>query len=165
MNMEILFLQLIKDYNIMIRKYCYIYSNAYMPFEDLYQEVLINLWKSFPNFKGESKESTWIYRITINTCISFIRKKHKSVDFTPLSFQDNKVDDNENDMENIEELYRRINKLEPLERSMIMLWIDGKSHDEIATILKMTKTNVSTRLSRIKIKLEQEEQFKMKNHE
>ena len=73
------FLQVINKYQYMIRKYCIIYGNGIMSSEDLYQEILYNLWKSYSSFRGDCGLSTWIYRITINTCITAFRLKNKEV--------------------------------------------------------------------------------------
>lgn len=69
------FVSLIKEYERVIYKVCYLYATPNAPLNDLYQEVVLNLWKAYPKFRGECKVSTWIYRIALNTCISFMRKE------------------------------------------------------------------------------------------
>ncbi len=154
---EELFLSLIDKNKRTISKFCYLYSDGIMFFDDLYQEVIYNLWKSFPKFQGNSKDSTWVYRITINTCISFLRKKYKRPKYdilTPaLSIP---AEDSNEYFENLKEMYKLINKLHSIDKTLVLLWLDGKSYKEISEILIMSVSNVASRLNRIKSKLEKD---------
>lgn len=153
-ELENKFLSLVTVHNQTIYKLCFMYATDNEDLNDLYQEVVMNLWLSFPRFRGESKESTWIYRITTNTCISFIRRSYhrpKNVSLT-LAMESVFADENSN-KENLKELYQLINGLGKLERALILLWLDERSYDEIAYILQISKTNVATRIARIKEKL------------
>lgn len=145
------FEKIIIQHRSIISKVCFLYAGE-EEFEDYYQEVLFQLWRSLPKFRGESEISTWIYRISLNTCISFIRKdrKMKKVPLQQeLNFSNNDV---ESKMQ-IRELYYLINQLNKLEKAMILLWLDEKSYEEIVAITGLSRNNVAVKLSRIKEKL------------
>ena len=128
------FLSVIREYERVIYKVCYLYTNPNAPLNDLYQDVILNLWKAYPKFRRECKMSTWIYRIALNTCISFFRKE-------------------KNVPEMLRQLYQMINQLGQLDKSIILLYLEDKSYEDIAEITGLTVTNVATKLSRIKDKL------------
>ena len=124
------------------------------PLSDLYQEVVLNLWKAFPKFRRECKMSTWIYRIALNTCISFMRKEKnipEIVSLTPAEADLSEEWDETQAM--LKQMYRLINRLGQLEKSIILLYLEEKSYEEISEITGLTVTNVATKLNRIKEKL------------
>ena len=141
------FLSVIREYERVIYKVCYLYANPNAPLNDLYQDVLLNLWKAYPKFRKECKVSTWIYRIALNTCISFYRKE-KNVPEIVWTIE---AHDPINEM--LKQLYQMINQLGQLDKSIILLYLEDKSYEEIAEITGLTVTNVATKLSRIKDKL------------
>lgn len=147
------FIALIENYQRVIYKVCYLYSKDENNLNDLYQEAVLNLWKSFPRFRNECKTSTWIYKITLNTCVSFFRRFTRSPKFVPLSTSMEIIADNENDSLLIQELYHLINHLGDMEKALILLYLEEKSHQEIADITGLSVTNVGTKLGRIKDKL------------
>ena len=130
------------------------YTNELMTFEDLYQETIYNLWKSYQSFKGNCKSSTWVYRVTINTCITYIRLKYKRGHQLELTKAINMPAEIAAD-DNKKELYSMIARLSLIDRSIIMLWLDEKSYTEIAETLGISETNVGSRLNRAKEKLKQ----------
>ncbi|MBQ7762308.1 MAG: RNA polymerase sigma factor [Flavobacteriales bacterium] len=146
----------IKEHKRRIYKLCYLYRSDSMGPDDLYQEVLINLWRCWGSFAGRSAMSTYVHRITLNTAFTFLRKKYREVptcvlgepDDLPL---DEQAEDPHEDM--LCELRRRISCLGETDRKIVSMYADGKSCREIAEIMKMSLTNTSTRLSRIKEKL------------
>ena len=143
---------MVMEYKDVIFKVCYIYAEKEY-IDDYYQEVLIQLWRSFPHFRGDAKLSSWIYMISLNTCISFVRKKKRKPLSKPHCLE---VDIYDNDFEKrqqLEELYNLINKLNKLEKSVILLWLEERSYDEIASITGLSRANVATKLRRIKDKL------------
>ena len=142
-NAEQEFVSVVREYERVIYKVCYLYTTPNATLNDLYQEVVLNLWKAFPKFRRECKISTWIYRIALNTCISFIRKEKNIPEIVTLNQEADRT----------EELYRMINRLGQLEKSIILLYLEEKSYEEIAEITGLTLTNVATKLSRIKDKL------------
>lgn len=153
MKTESEFIELINPYQPIIYKVCLMYTNNKDELCDLFQESLLNLWLAYPKYKSECKISTWIYRISLNTCISDLRRKSK-IQLVPLSTELNVYDDCEKN-QNIKEMYGLIKKLNKLDRALILLWLDEKSYEEIASILQLSKSNVSVRLCRIKDKLKQ----------
>lgn len=155
MQDETEFVALIKNNKGILFKVSNIYSDDYEDQKDLYQEIVFQLWKSFGSFRGESKISTWIYRIALNTSITHIRKKKKkgqqvSIDFELL----NRADEHDTLIEDqMKILNTHIGKLSVIEKGLIILHLDGKNYEEIASITGFTATNVGTRLFRIKQKL------------
>ena len=147
------FIALVKAYERIIYKVCYLYATPSISLEDLYQEVVVNLWKGYPHFRGESKPSTWVYRIAINTCITFLRKEKNAPVFVELSPVADRMDEEDQTHRMLRRLYDLIARLNQLEKSLILLYLEDKSYEEIAEITGLTQTNVATRLSRIKEKL------------
>lgn len=145
------FEEIVTKYKSIIVKVCFLYAGE-EEFDDYYQEVLIQLWRSLPKFRGESEISTWIYRISLNTCITFIRRDSKMRKI-PLSQElDFWTNDVESKMQ-VRELYQLINQLNKLEKAMILLWLEEKSYEDIAAITGLSRSNVAVKLSRIKEKL------------
>lgn len=147
------FLEIVEENKKLIYKVSHMYCDSYFDKKDLFQEIVANLWKAYPRFNGHSKISTWIYKISINTAISWFRDylKHKNhIEYT--DFVPNMVDDSEFDEIN-EVLYNSISHLGKIERAIILLQLDGYSYDDISEIIGLTKTNVATKINRIKLKL------------
>lgn len=149
------FIALVKAYERIIYKVCYLYAAPGVTLEDLYQEVVVNLWKGYSRFRGECKESTWVYRIALNTCISFLRKEKNAPTFVELTAQIDRLDEDDETQRMLRRLYQLIGRLNQLEKSLILLYLEDKSYDEMAEITGLTQTNVATKLSRIKEKLRQ----------
>ena len=147
------FISLVEEYKQVIYKVCYIYSTSEENLNDLYQEVVINLWKAFPRFRGDCKVSTWVYRIGLNTCISFFRKSKSRPQLVPLTVDLGDFEDKEDKTVLIRELYQMINRLGKMERALILLWLEEKSYQEMADITGLTRSNVAVKLNRIKEKL------------
>ena len=152
-ELEIAFAQIAREHKGTIYTVCYMFSNNEDDVADLYQEILVNLWKGFTKFRGESNVRTWIYRISLNTCISFERKKHRKVDTIPLTMDINLFEDSDDDTKQVQLLKNRINKLSPFDRAIVLLWLENLSYDEIGNIVGITAKNVSVRLVRIKEQL------------
>ncbi len=150
MNHKKEFAELVNRYKDVIFKVCYVYASR-EELEDYYQEVLIQLWRSLPKFRNESKMSTWIYRVSLNTCISYVRKNKKvnKVSLIDLDFIDNDIEKKYY----IDELYLLINRLNKFEKTIILLWLEDRDYEEIASIVGISKNNVAVKLNRIKDKL------------
>lgn len=146
------FMEMIRQNEGIIYKVTSFYADKEHPIGDLYQEVVLNLWKGYPSFRGESKYSTWIYRIALNTCVSFYRRSKKNVNYVDISMD---VPDVVENNEQIQELYKLINRLGKIERALVLLYLDDKPYKEISEITGLSVTNVATKLSRIKDKLKQ----------
>ncbi len=146
------FIRILKEYKTTIYTVCFMFSKDKDEVNDMYQEVSINLWKGFDNFAQKSEMKTWIYRISLNTCISFDRKK-KRRKTVPLTVDIDLFEDNDHESKQIKALYNRINKLEPFDRAIILLWLENLPYDEIGAIVGISTKNVSVRLSRIREQL------------
>ena len=146
------FAQTINDNKSTIYTVCYMFSKDQDEVNDLFQEVLINLWKGYDSFEGRSDVRTWIYRISLNTCISQDRKKKKAKS-VPLSMSINLFEDRDEDTRQVEMLRKRINKLGAFDRAIILLWLENMSYEEIGQVVGISTKNVSVRLFRIKEQL------------
>ena len=149
------FTQVIKENEGIIIKVCSLYTFNPDDRDDLYQEIVYQLWKSFASFKAKAKLSTWMYRVALNTAIYFLKKEKKAIRTTPLegSLLQFAEEMNKREEEKIQLLYQHIQLLSLLERGIILLYLESKSHEEIAEVMGLTTTNVGTRLSRIREKL------------
>lgn len=121
---------------------------------DLFQEILINMWNGFSSFRGECSISTWIWRISLNTCIN-TSKKRRRMETIPLNVDIDPYEDIDEDAMQIRQLYDRINRLGLVDRSIILMWLENLSYEEIGAILGISVKNVSVKLVRIKEKLKQ----------
>lgn len=152
-TLEIEFEQVVKQHKNTIYTVCFMFSTDTEAVKDLCQEVLVNLWKGFDTFKGESKIETWIWRVSLNTCISSERKKKKKITCSPLTTDIDLYQDQDEDTKQIKMLYNRINRLKRFDRAIILLWLENFSYEEIASIVGISVKNVSVRLFRIKEEL------------
>ena len=151
------FTRLIKENKGIIYKICNTYCADKKDRDDLAQEIIYNLWKSFNSYNAEFKFSTWMYRIALNVAISFYRqekkfKNHDSVSEELKVFEENPEDKNETE-NNLQLLQSFINELKEIDKAIILLYLDDKSHREISEITGFTETNVATKINRIKDKL------------
>ncbi|MCM1318100.1 MAG: RNA polymerase sigma factor [Bacteroides sp.] len=146
---------LVAAYGQVIAKVCYLYASKSAPADDLYQETLINLWQGIDSFRGQASVSTWIYRVALNTCISF-RRRHGRHD-APLPIESAvEVADDDSSAEHaaaLREMYRLIGRLDPIDKAVVLLWLDERSYEEISEITGLSKANVATRLSRARTRL------------
>lgn len=146
----------ILPYASIIIKICRAYTNTQEDFEDYYQEVCLQIWRSKDNFKEQSEWSTWIYRITLNVCLTLLKKDKR---FSFLSSADNipdeLVQDSSNDFqdERLKLLYVAIKQLREVDRAIILLYLEEKSQIEIADIMGITPNNVGVKVKRIKQRL------------
>lgn len=146
------FAKMVKAHKSTIYTVCYMFSNNEEEVADLFQEVLIRVWRGLPSFNGQSDVKTWIYRIALNTCISIDRKK-KRHSKTELSMSINLFEDKDKETEQVNILHNRINRLLPLDRAIVLLWLENISYDEIGAIIGISAKNVSVRLVRIREQL------------
>ena len=150
--METEFAQIVKENKSTIYTVCYMFSKDLEEVNDLFQEALVNMWKGFTSFKGRSNVSTWVWRVTLNTCISSDRKK-KLRRTEPLTMELNMFDGHDKDNRQIQMLHQRISRLQPFDRAIVLLWLENMSYEEIASIVGISVKNVSVRLFRIKEEL------------
>src|ERR1700744_6059214 len=139
----------------LIYKVAKVYANNKEDEQDLYQDIVYQLWKSFGSFRNEAKITTWMYRIALNTAIAHLNKEKKKGNHVPIDdLLLNRTDTADTLMnERSEVLFAQIKQLSTVEKGIILLYLEGKTYDEIAGITGFTATNVGTRLGRIKQKL------------
>ena len=152
-SQELEFARIVREHKGTIYTVCYMFSKDEEEIADLFQDILVNLWKGFAGFRGESSVRTWIYRISLNTCISAERKKKRRGESIPLDMNINLFDDSAEDLKQIRMLQGRISRLGPFDRAIVLLWLENLSYDEIGAIVGITAKNVSVRLFRIKEQL------------
>ena len=131
---------------------CYMFSKDQDEVNDLFQEVLINLWRGYDNFEGRSDVRTWVYRVALNTCISLDRKRRRRSDFE-LQMDINLFEDRDADTKQVDLLHKRISKLQPFDRAIVLLWLEDIPYEEIGQIVGISAKNVSVRLVRIREQL------------
>ncbi len=149
------FESLILEYRLIIYKVCFMYATKYLPIEDLYQETIVNIWKGQDQFKNQSKQSTWIYRIAINSCISFSRKEKRYLNPYPITtdLEDLLQDVDAEKKQMIHRMYELIEQLGNLDKSIILLYLENFNYDDIAEVTGLTRSNVGSKINRIKEKL------------
>lgn len=152
-NAEFEFTEMVKKYKKTIYTVCYFFSKDNDEVSDLYQEILINLWKGFDKFRGDSSVKTWIWRVSLNTCNSLERKKKSSVQTIPLSVDIDLYNDTDAKSKQVKMLYDRINRLDVFDRAIILLWLENMNYQDIANVMGISLSAVTTRLFRIKEQL------------
>lgn len=158
MDKKDIFIKSIQDNERLIYKVASFYTDCKDDRDDLVQEIIYSFWKSFETFKQNSSLSTWMYRIAMNVAIFHLKKSKRKIstapiDFEVLNFPETGFDDLE---EKVQTLQKHIRDLNLLDKGILMLYLEAKSHEEIAEIVGISKTNVGTKLSRIKDKLRQQ---------
>lgn len=152
------FLKLISEHEGLIHKICHVYAADGLSKQDLFQEIVIQLWKSFENFRNESKISTWMYRVALNTALTEKRrgKTKASIIFTGLLNED-KVEENDSSshQENINLLYGAIAKLTEVEKAIVMLYLVDSSYEEMEEVLGISQGTLRVKMNRIREKLRQ----------
>lgn len=146
----------ILPYSGIIIKICRAYTDSQEDFEDYYQEVCLQIWRSKDQFRGDSKWSTWIYRLSLNICLTLIRKKKKTRQFFSSDAIDYTEEGEENSAfsnEDLSLLYAAIKRLSEIDRAIILLYLEEKPNKEIAEIIGTTPNNIGVRVNRIKERL------------
>lgn len=153
------FIEIISANQGIIRSLCKAYYASYEDQKDAYQDIILQLWRSFDSFRGESEIGTWIYRVSLNTLLSKVRKERNSILTEPLSLPDQIIPtvmaDDDKELLNMVLL-----SLKDVDKAIVILYLEGYKNKEIAPMLDLSPTNVSTRLNRVKTDLK----AKFKNH-
>ena len=139
------FAQTVKEHKSTIYTVCYMFSQDADEVNELFQEVLVNLWKGFDSFEHRSDIKTWIYRVALNTCISLDRKKRRAAT-VKVTMDINLFKDNDEDTRQVDMLHKRISKLQPFDRAIVLLWLENLPYEEIGQIVGISTKNVSVRL-------------------
>ena len=148
------FIDILNSHRGLLYKVCNLYCADREDRKDLFQEIVLQIWKSWGSFRHESKLSTWMYRIALNTAITHFRKEKRSgnpVSITEIEIPD--INDSEEREESLKELWTAIDHLDKVDKSLILLYLEEKSYEEISEITGFSKSNVGVRLNRIKTKL------------
>lgn len=150
------FTKLLKENQGIIHKVCNIYFCKKPEKEDYFQEIVIELWKAFPFFKGQSKFSTWMYRVALNSAIDILRKEKTQPQLIKISQTEFDIPDNQSSSssEKKEKLYRAIKLLSEVEKAIIILYLEDYSYKEISEIVGISETYTGVKISRIKTELQ-----------
>ena len=154
-SMEKAFLKSIHDYQKIIYKVCKMYRDNKEDQEDLFQEIIYQLWKSYPSFKADSKISSWIYRIALNTAMAVYRKRKPVVDYVEEFPEQSHSRSEQQVSENEDRLFWALRQLNDAEKALISLYLEDFNYREIAEITGISESNTGVRLNRIKNKLKQ----------
>lgn len=150
------FVSVINQHQGLIHKVCLMYETDPEARNDLFQEIVLQLWRSFPSFRGEAKLTTWMYRIALNTAISGLRKQNRKLKTEDIDEKHFNISD-PSTAEEREEAFQRlqwaIRQLSEIERAMIMMALDEVPYDEIAETIGITQNNVRVRMNRIRERL------------
>ena len=138
-----------------IQKICGLYGQTQPDREDLFQEIIVQLWKAVPKFQEQSRFSTWLYRVALNTAISDFRKKRRALpviqtEVASLEIESELIDDKD---ERLKTLYAAISRLQEIDKAIVMLYLEDKSYDEIEDIVGISASTLRVRMNRIKEKL------------
>lgn len=151
------FIRLVNEHRGILYKVCRLYCAATQDRQDLFQEIVIQLWRAYPSFRGDAKFSTWLYRIALNTAISDLRKKNRrrfipaDPDSLPDQLQDIQYSGEKE--EQLQLLYTAIERLTEVEKALTMLYLEDKSYNEMEEIMGIPQNNLRVKMNRIKDKL------------
>lgn len=147
------FMEIIDANKQLISKVCLMYARDHEHFKDLYQEVMATLWQGMKSFSGESKISTWIYRVALNTCVTYYRRHNRADSAMSISEVAEIADCSQEHASLLRQMYALISQLEPVDKGIIMMWLDSSSYDDIADVTGLTRANVASRIHRIRQRL------------
>lgn len=148
------FIDILNSHRGLIYKVCNLYCSDTDDRKDLFQEIILQLWKSWGSFRGESALSTWMYRVALNTAITHFRKdkqRGNAVSILEIDIPD--IQEHDETEERMKQLFKAIDTLDKIDKSVILLFLDEKSYEEISEITGLSKSNVGVKLNRIKAKL------------
>lgn len=147
------FTELVRLHDDMIKRICFGYARTSEEFDDLHQDTLVNIWQGLPKFNGNSSVKTWVYRVALNTCVSSVRLRSRRIGAVPFYDVVDFTDESAERAVEIKELHESISRLEPVDKAIVMMWLDEYSYDEIADTIGIKRNTVATRLHRAKEKL------------
>jgi len=147
--------QLEANQNI-VHKVCRLYTNNQDAHNDLFQEITIQLWKAFPKFRGDSKFSTWMYRVALNTAITLYRKKKRRIktqEFDSIEFKIKAEEYDDTEEQQLKLLYNAVKELNDIEKALVFLYLEEKNYKEISETMGISEVNARVKMNRIKTKL------------
>ena len=154
--MEKSFVQQLQENQNLIHKICRLYTNSEDAHKDLFQEITIQLWKAYPKFRGDSKFTTWAYRVGLNTAITLYRKKSRTVntiEFDNTLHKINQEEYNYEEEEHLKLLYQAVHQLNDIDKALVFMYLEDKDYGEIAETLGISEVNARVKMNRIKGKL------------
>ena len=152
-DLEKSFVQQLKTNQNIIHQICRLYTNGEDAHKVLYQEITIQLWKAFPKFRGDSKFSTWAYRVALNTAITLYRKSTKTVktmNYEKQQFFISQEDYNYEEEEQLKLMYQAVYQLNDIEKALIFMYLEDKDYAEISETLGTSEVNARVKMDRIK---------------
>lgn len=153
------FISLLNQHQKIIYKVCNLYMDKEAGREDLFQEITLQAWKAYSKFRGDSKFSTWLYRIALNTAITFFRKEKRGPSiYTTDTMPEGKQDAYDPIEEQVKMMYAAIGNLSKIDKAIVMLYLEDYSYTEIGDMMGITANNVAVKMNRIKAKLKEETQ-------
>jgi RNA polymerase sigma factor (sigma-70 family) len=155
-NLEHSFVSELERHQNIVHKVCRIYTSGRDQHNDLFQEITIQLWKAYPKFRGDSKFSTWMYRVALNTAITLYRKSKRRVktqDYETVVFKITSQDYDDTEEEQLKIMYKAIKQLSDIDKALIFLYLEDKNYKEIAETIGITEVNARVKMNRIKTKL------------
>ena len=150
------FVELLEKHQNIVHKVCRLYTNNYDAHNDLFQEITIQLWKAYPKFRGDSKFSTWMYRVGLNTAITLYRKSKRSINtqgFDTVQFKIKAEDYDDTEEEQLKLLYKAVHQLNDIEKALVFLYLEDKNYKEISETMGISEVNARVKMNRIKNKL------------
>jgi RNA polymerase sigma-70 factor (ECF subfamily) len=155
-ELEHKFISEFQQHQNIVHKVCRIYTNNQEAHNDLFQEITIQLWKAYPKFRGDSKLSTWMYRIGLNTAITLYRKSKRTVktqDFDNVLYRIESTEYDDHEEEQLKLMYKAIYQLSDIEKGLIFLYLEDKNYREISKTLGISEVNARVKMNRIKTRL------------
>ena len=156
MTSERNFVELLQKHQNIVHKICRLYTNDPDAHKDLFQEITIQLWKAYPKFRGDSKFSTWMYRVSLNTAITLYRKSKRQIDtqdFESLSFKIKSEEYDDTTEQQLKLMYDAVKKLNDIDKALVFLYLEDKSYREISGTLGISEVNARVKMNRAKDKL------------
>ena len=157
-ELEHKFVEQLKENQNIVHKVCRLYTNNQDAHNDLFQEITIQLWKAYPKFRGDSKFSTWMYRVGLNTAITLYRKSKRSIktaDFDTLQFKIKAEEYDDTEEQQLKLIYKAVHQLNDIEKALVFLYLEDKDYREISETLGITEVNSRIKMNRVKKKLKQ----------
>ncbi len=153
------FITLLNQHQKIIYKVCNLYMDRHSDREDLFQEITLQAWKAYGSFRGDSKFSTWLYRVALNTAITFFRKEKRKPDVYSTDVVPEQTEDAYDPIEEqVKAMYAAIGNLSKIDKAIVMLYLEDYSYQEIGDMMGITPNNVGVKMNRIKIRLKEETQ-------
>lgn len=155
-SLEHQFVHLLEENQNILHKICRLYTGDDDAHKDLFQEMVVQLWKAYPGFKGEAKFTTWAYRVALNTAISLYRIKKRKIDTISIDASLHQIryeEYNDEEEQKLRHLYRAVRELNDIEKALVYMYLEDKDYNEISETLGISAVNARVKMNRIKSKL------------